>query len=95
MINKKVRDIILAVLTIGGIFYIIEKNIGLMIYLLKGYLSLWAIKIIIVLESVVFLIAGLVFWEKIYISSVYHKYFVYILVILLALDLAYVLLVLF
>ena len=93
--NQKSRDILLAILSAGGIFYIIGILYGSIIDLLKSNFDLTILKFLVLSQSLLFLIFGLIIWKKIKLSDDYSKYFIILFVIGLILDLIYKLLVIF
>jgi hypothetical protein len=93
--NEKSRDISLAILSTGGIFYLIGKLYGSIINLLKSNLDITTLKFLVLSESFLFLIFGLIIWKKIKLSDDYSKYLIIFLIIGLLLDFIYKLLVIF
>lgn len=93
--NKKNRDIFLAILSAAGIFYIIERLYYLIIDLLKSNLDLTILKILLVSETLLFLVFGLIVWKKIKLSDNYSKYFIILFIVGLLLNFIYKLLIIF
>ena len=93
--NQKSRDVLLAILSIGGIFYIVGRIYGSIIDIIKTSINLTILKYLVISESLLFLICGLLIWKKIKLSEDYSKYFIILFVIGLIFDFVYKLVVIF
>ena len=91
---QKKRDILLALLSVGGIFYMVEKSYWGIIYIITDFsVGLEVMKFLIFFESVLLLIEGLFIWKIIKLSKDYSKYFILFFVIVFIIDLAHKLVV--
>ena len=83
------RDILLALLSVGGILHGVNNLYTLILELLYyGKLSIDPV-IFIMLFELTFLIFSLFIWKVIKLSNYYSKYFIIFFVIIFILDLAY------
>ena len=93
--KQKVRDVILAILSVGGIFYLVGIIYGSIIELIMKSVSLDVLKYLVILESLIVLIFGLLVWKRITLSNDYSKYFIILFIATLIIDLVYKIVVLF
>lgn len=91
--SQKKRDILLALLSIGGIFYLVDRAYFGIIYLIMEItnfgIGVDGLKFLIFFESILLLINGLFIWKIVNLSKDYSRYFILFFVIVFILDLIY------
>ena len=93
--ENKHRDFFLAVLSVGGVFYLIASVYGLIFEFIPTGVSLTTLHYLVLSESLFFLILGVIVWKKIKLSDEYSKYFLILFLIVLVLDLLRKLVIIF
>ncbi len=90
---RKRRDILLALLSIGGVFYMVEKFYFGIIYVILEItnfsISIEVMKFLIFFESALLLINGLFIWKIVKLSKDYSEYFLLFFIIAFVIDLVY------
>lgn len=89
--DEKTRDALLAILSIGGVFYFVKDlAYGLILALVRMRhieISLTTVMVVPLLQSLVLLICGLAVFKYVKLSDCYHKYFIRLFVLMYLLDL--------
>ncbi len=93
--KEKQRDAFLAILSTAGIFWITQGLVGIFLDLTESSASFNFLISLIILESVLILVFGLLIYKHVKLSKVYSKYFIILFAIVFILDLIYKLIVIF